>query len=112
MSRVLAVTATVLVAVSAGCRDAGSSPPTPRAGTALRFTELGPDEDLGNGVYKDRVSRPAASDAAFSAALQEIEEEIRRKTTPTPEQVAEVRERLGPDLEAFARDWGVDPWGR
>jgi hypothetical protein len=38
------------------------------------------------------------------------EEELQRRITPSPAQVEELRALLGPDLELFAREWGVDPW--
>lgn len=52
------------------------------------------------------VELPCCDPDARTAA----EEELQRRTTPSAEQVEELRALLGPDLALFAREWGIDPW--
>jgi len=44
--------------------------------------------------------------------LLSAEAELERRITPSPGQIEELRALWGPDLELFAEEWGVDPWGR
>lgn len=52
------------------------------------------------------------AEGAPEDAVRAAEAAIKRWITPTAAQEAQVRERLTPGYEQFARDWGVDPWGR
>lgn len=43
--------------------------------------------------------------------LAEVEYELERSITPTPEHVELLHELLDEDLARFRDEWGIDPWG-
>jgi hypothetical protein len=58
------------------------------------------------------VGRGVPQPCSDAEVLADAERELERRITPSAGQVEELRELLGPDLELFAQEWGVDPWGR
>jgi hypothetical protein len=58
------------------------------------------------------VERGVPLPCTDAEVLADAERELERRITPSAGQVEELRELLGPDLELFAQEWGVDPWGR
>lgn len=58
------------------------------------------------------VERGVPLPCTDAEVLADAERELERRITPSAGQVEELRESLGPDLELFAQEWGVDPWGR
>lgn len=89
------------------------------------FLEIDPDfpfrdpgaqnsSDDYRGRLRDRIltERGVPLPCTDAGLLADAERELERRITPSPAQVEELRALLGPDLELFAQEWGVDPWGR
>ena len=47
--------------------------------------------------------------AARADEIRELAERVRAWTTPSAEQAQAILDKLGPDLDRFAAEWGVDP---
>jgi hypothetical protein len=80
------------------------------------FRDPGPQNS--SDVYRRKllarilVERGVVLPCTDEGVLADAERELERRITPSPAQVEELRALLGPDLELFAQEWGVDPWGR
>ena len=67
--------------------------------------------------YRDKLLERILGERGLAQALRsptDVSEalvELERWITPSPEQVEYLRRELGRDLELFAAEWGVDPWG-
>lgn len=80
------------------------------------FRDPGPQNS--SDVYRTRLMSRILTERGIELpcsdpeVLQDVRAEIERRITPSPEQVEELRALLGPDLELFRQEWGIDPWGK